>query len=158
MRFDWRELSTASKLLIAASVLLLIDLFLNWQEACVSFAGTETCGGESGWAGVGFIVGILALALLVWEVLRMLGMTATWNLPVAANLVSAALAAGILVFTIIKFLADGEFRNWPAWLGLLLAIAIAVGGWLRYKEADDVARTPTTTEPPAAPPPAAPPA
>ena len=158
MSFDWRELSTASKLLIAASVLLLIDLFLNWQQACVQFAGTETCGGESGWSGIGFLVGILTLALLAWEVLRVLGMTANWNLPVAANLVSAALAAAILVFTIIKFLADGEFRHWPAWLGLLLAIAIAVGGWLRYKEADDVATTRTTSEPPPAPPPAAPPA
>ena len=156
MRFDWRDLSTASKLLIAASVLLLIDLFLNWQEACVSFGGTETCGGESGWSGIGFLVGILTLALLAWEVLRMLGMTAQWNLPVAANLVSAALAGGVLLFTIIKFLSDGEFRNWPAWLGLLLAIAIGVGGWMRYREADEAAATRTTTEPPAAPPPAAP--
>ena len=31
----------------------------------------------------------------------------------------------------IKFLVDNESRHWPAWIGLILAILIAVGGYLR---------------------------
>lgn len=147
------DLSTATKLLLGAGVLMLIDLFLSWQEVCVSAPGfPEQCAGRSGWAGWGTIVGLLVIALIVWEAIHLAGIAQNINIPVAASLVSAALAAGVLLFTIIKFLADNEARNWPAWLGLLLAIAIAIGGWLKYKETPEtVAATPY--EPPAAPPP-----
>lgn len=33
----------------------------------------------------------------------------------------------------IKFFVDDEFRHWPAWICLILAIVIAVGAWLRWQ-------------------------
>jgi hypothetical protein len=148
------DLSTATKLLLGAAVLMFIDLFLSWQKVCVSAPGfPEQCGTRSGWAGWGTLVGLLVVALIVWEGITLAGIASNLNVPIAASIVSAALAAGILLFTIIKFLADNEARSWPAWVGLILAIAIAVGGWLKYKETPETAAVATPAEPPAAPPP-----
>jgi hypothetical protein len=152
------DLSTATKVLLGAGVLMFIDLFLAWQKVCVSAPGfPETCGTRSGWAGWGTLVGLLVVALIVWEAITLAGIASNLNVPVAASIVSAALAAGILLFTIIKFLIDNEARSWPAWLGLLLAIAIAVGGWLKYKETPETAMATPAGPPPPAPPPAPPP-
>jgi hypothetical protein len=150
------DLSTATKVLLGAGVLMFIDLFLSWQKVCVSAPGfPEACGTRSGWAGWGVLVGLLVIALIVWEGITLAGMASNLNVPIAASVLSAGLAAAILLFTIIKFLADNEARSWPAWVGLILAIAIAVGGWLKYSEAPAAAPT-ATSEPPPAPPPAPP--
>ncbi len=148
------ELSTATKLLLGAGLLLLIDLFLAWQKVCVGAGNFHACGSQSGWHGVGIIVGLLTIALLVWEGLKLANVDLRNTIPFPGGLVTAALAAGILVFTIIKFLADNEARHWPAWLGLLLSIAIAVGGWMRFTEGDAPARMagPGTAAPPPPPP------
>jgi len=152
------DLSLATKVLLGAAVLMFIDLLLSWQKVCVSAPGIpEQCASRSGWAGWGTLVGLLVIALIVWEGITLAGIASNLNLPVAASIVSAALAAGILLFTVIKFLADNEARSWPAWVGLILAIAIAVGGWLKYKETPETAPATTPTEPPPAPPPAPPP-
>lgn len=142
------DLTTGTKLLLGAGFLLLIDLFLGWQK--VDFPAPLPDVTVSGWEGIGVLVGLLVIALLVWEGLQLAGMTASWKLPIAANIISAALAGAVAVFAIIEFLTHNEARSWPAWLGLLLAIVLAVGAWLKYSEAP-VARA--TTAPPAAPPP-----
>jgi hypothetical protein len=155
------DLSTATKVLLGAGVLMFIDLFLSWQKQCVDTPIGDVCGSQSGWHGWGTLVGLLVVALIVWEAITLAGIASNLNVPVAASIVSAALAAGILLFTIIKFLADNEARSWPAWIGLLLAIAIAIGGWLKYKETPDTAMArpaPPAPPPPAAPPPPPPPA
>ncbi len=147
------DLSTATKVLLGAAVLMFIDLFLSWQKECVDTPIGDVCGSRSGWAGWGVAIGLLTIALIAWEVINLLGLARNITLPVAAGIISAALAAGILLFTIIKFLADNESRSWPMWVGLLLALAIAVGGWLKYKETEEAA--PATAGPSAgsAPPP-----
>jgi hypothetical protein len=136
------QLSTATKLLLGAGFLLFIDSFLDWQQACVSLGGgTEVCGGNTAWSGIGVLVGLLVIALLVWEVLQLTGAAKGLNVPVA--LVTAGLAAAILLFTIIKFFVDDTARHWPAWVGLILAIVIAVGGWLRFQESPQRPATPS---------------
>ena len=147
------DLSTATKLLLGAGVLMFIDLFLSWQKQCVDTPIGDVCASQSGWHGWGTLVGVLVIALIAWEVAQLLGLLANVNIPVAATIVSAALAAGILLFTILKFLVDNEARSWPSWLGLLLAIAIAVGGWLKWKETPEPATAYTPSSPPPPPPP-----
>jgi hypothetical protein len=150
MRFDWGGLSTGRKVLLVGGVLLVIDLFLHWQSKDI---GPITVS-RSGWHGIGVLVGLLTLAMIAWEMIGALGVDlgdAVRNLP--TNLISAALAAAVTLFTIIEFLTHNEIRSWPAWIGLILAIVIAVGGWLRFSEGETAA-TPTTstTTPPPTPP------
>jgi hypothetical protein len=153
------EISNTTKALLGVGVLMFIDLLFNWQEVCVSFAGVEQCGGRSGWAGWGTLVGILLIGLLIWEGLTLAGMHKNLNLPVAAGMISAALTVAILVFTVIKFLADNEFRKWPAWVGLVLAIVLVVLGWRKYVEAGGMeGMTSAPAQQPPPPPPAEPPA
>ncbi len=136
-----KALSRSSQLLLGAGLLLFIDLFLSWQQVSVF--------SRSGWHGWGILVGILVIALVAWEALQIFGQKV--ELPVKPALLSAGLAAAVLLFTVIKFLVDNEFRHWPAWVGLILAIVIGFGGFLRWsgdspKEMQRAARTP----PPAA--------
>src|SRR5581483_384213 len=151
-----KGMSRSSQLLLGAGLLLFIFLFFDWQQVCVNFGGSSACGGRSGWHGWGVLVGILTIALIAWELMHLFGVKLP-ELPVKAAMITAGLCAGILLFTVIKFLVDNEARHWPAWIGLILAIVIAVGGWLRWS-GDEPRELNISKAPPAAPPPAEPPA
>ena len=157
MRFDWRGLSTGRQVLLAAGLLLFIDLFLDWQQVCASFGPAgSVCGSRSGWHGIGILVGLLTIALLAWEAIGALNLDlgeAVRALP--ANLISAALAAAVTLFVVIEFLTYNEARHWPAWIGLILGVVIAIGGWLRFSEGTTTAPS-ASTPPPTTPPPAPP--
>src|SRR2546423_12190038 len=133
-------LSRSSQLLLGAGLLLFIFLFFDWQQACAG----SFCAGRSGWHGWGVVAGLFVIALLLWEAAQVVGVNV--QLPIKAAVLSAGLAAAVLLFTVIKFLVDNEARHWPAWIGLILAIVIAIGGWLRWSgdavKEMQVARTP----------------
>jgi len=129
---DISKLSHGAKLIIAGSVAFLIVSIFNWQEVEVSGLATF---GRSMWHGWGVLAGLLAIALLVWEVIRLANVNVA--MPVTPAMVSAALAVLLAIFTVIKFLADNEFRTFWAWLGLILAIAVVVGAWLNMQAAGE---------------------
>jgi len=87
------------------------------------------------WHGWGVLAGLLAIGLLVWEVIRLANINVA--MPVTPAMTSAALAVLLAIFTVIKFLADNEFRTFWSWLGLILAIAIVVGAWLNMQAAGE---------------------
>src|SRR2546422_1676209 len=99
-----KGLSRSSQLLLGAGLLLFIFLFFDWQQ--VSFLGRSA--GASGWHGWGVAAGLFTIALLLWEAVQVFGMKV--ELPVKPALLSAALAAGVLLFTVIKFLVDNTAR------------------------------------------------
>ena len=130
--FDMARVSTASKILLIAGVLYIIDLFLPWQRACIDL-GLDlpgTCVSESGAAGIGVLNLLLAIALVAWEGMAVGGVEI--NAPKA--LISAALAGAIVVFTILKIIVDSESLYLFAWIGLILALVIGYGGWMRWQE------------------------
>ena len=65
---DISKLSHGAKLVLAGTAAFLLVSFFNWQE--VEF-GDIASAGVSMWHGWGFLAGLLALALLVWEGLRL---------------------------------------------------------------------------------------
>jgi hypothetical protein len=127
---DFSKLSNGAKLVLGATIAFLIVSIFNWQE--VEIANIASAG-RSMWAGWGTLAGLLAIALLVWEGLRLANINVA--LPVTPAMTSAFLAILLLVFTILKFLVDNEFRTFWAWLGLLLAIGITAGAVTNMKEA-----------------------
>jgi hypothetical protein len=124
--FDWSKMSTASRILIIAGAIYIIDLFLPWQS--VDF-GIDTLT-VSGVHGIGVLNLLLAIALVAWEVMAIAGVEV--NAP--KSLISAALAGGIVLFTILKIIVDSEAMAIFAWIGLILALVIGYGGWMRWQE------------------------
>lgn len=130
--FDMSKMSTASKILLGGGVLFLIDTFLPWQRVCLDLGalGGDVCGSASGASGIGIINLLLAVALVVWEGLALAGV----DVPAPKNMVSAALAGGIVVFTLLKILVDSEALFLFAFVGIVLALVIGYGGWMRWQE------------------------
>ena len=129
---DISKLSHGAKVVLATTVAFLIVSFFNWQE--VEFEGLGSAG-VSMWHGVGVIAGLLAIALLLWEGLKLIDFKL--ELGITPTMVAALLAALLLIFTVIKFLVANEFRTFWSWIGLLLAIAIAVGAWMNMQAAGE---------------------
>jgi len=146
---NFAELSKGTKVLLVAGLLLLIDSFLAWQQISAGVGNFKVTASANMWHGIGVLAGLLVIALLVWEGLQVAGVTSGLQLPVPAALISAGLAAATALFVIIKFLIANEARHWPSWIGLILAIAVAGGGWLKFSEAPATAPTAAAPPPPA---------
>jgi hypothetical protein len=129
--FDMSKMSTASKILLGGSILYFIDMILQWNKACFG----PICAGVSGWHGIGIISGLIALAIIGMEVITLFGMNVEMGTAQSRSTLEAGLAGALLVFTLLKILIDSEFLAWPAWLGIVLAVVIAYGGWMRWQEA-----------------------
>ena len=122
------EINHGAKVVLGASIVFLIVSFFNWQEVDLGAFGEA---GISMWHGVGWIAGLLAIAIIVWQAIRLSNLNL--EIGVGPAMVTAFLAVLLLLFTVIKFFADSEFRTWAAWVGLILAIVIVAGAWANMK-------------------------
>jgi hypothetical protein len=155
---DLRTLSTGTKLLLAAGVLLLIDTFLAWQKVSVEVGGVEIASASrNAWYGFwGVAMGLVLIALLVWVALQVANVDLP-DLNVPERTITAVLAVLVFVLALLKNLVD-DYSAWPSYVGVVLAAGVAVGGWMRMQEEPEAAAvppTPAATE--AAPPPPTPP-
>jgi len=142
-RIDW----SASVVIFAGLLALIVDMFLGWVKVTVYSAGlfgtphtfdVQVTG--SGWAGWGIVGGILAVVLMFWH---------AWSLrrrrvPVGAAAVTVALAAATAGPTIWQALtgeadvvsAEGTLfvtvtRLWPAQAAIGLTVAVAAAATTR---------------------------
>ena len=136
MQAIWK--SWAPYLIGLLGTLLFVDLFLGWHRASVSVAGAVDIEGDSSaWAGWGAVAGVLLVAVLLWEGLRLRGAAVAQS--ASAAVVSFMLALGVVAFTAIEFFAgtasvqtgsvvtvDVHGRQWPAYAGLALAGLLAL--------------------------------
>lgn len=128
---DLSKLTLGSKLVLGLGVVMLIDSFLHWQQVSVGPISV----GVSMWHGLGVLVGLLLLAILVWEVAQVAGIKIAFG-PLSSSMVTSALAALLMLFTLIKVLSNDYVAAW-AWIGLVLAAGIAVGAWLSMQSAGE---------------------
>ena len=155
------RMSTATKILLGAGVILLIDSFLPyWNRAC-SGGGTafgvdipEFCIGINMWSGVWVLAGILLVALVAEEAMRAFGVGMGTMPQRTIDMVSVGLAFGTAALVILRVLLNLTAASFGAWLGIILALAIAYGGYMRLQEAK---AAPAAPPPPAAAPPPPPP-
>ena len=154
-----QSLSLARKLILGGGILLLIDTFLNWQQISVSFGGQEVAsGGQSAWHGFwGVLLGLMTVALVAWVIARLFGVQMPEGVP--EGLISLVLGGLILLFAVIKVLAD-DYVHWPAYLGIVLAAVVTYGAWRNFQESGEslpsMPRTATAGAPAAAATPSAP--
>jgi hypothetical protein len=130
------ELSHGAKVVLGAAIALLVVSFFNWFEyADIGFANM--------WNGIGVLAGLLLIALIVWQAIRL----ANINLEIGVTpaMVTAALSILLLIFVVIRFLDkpgpsianEGVSRTIWAWIGLVLAIVIVVGAWMNMQAAGE---------------------
>jgi uncharacterized membrane protein len=125
----FNALGRGAQIMLVSGVLFLISTFFNWQS--VDVGPVEV--GQSAWHGFwGVVMGLLAIVLIAWLVARVAGLEIP--IPFSTALVAAALAVLIFVFALIKVLTDDFTSSW-AWIGLVLAAIVVVGGWLEVQAA-----------------------
>jgi len=135
----FNALGRGAQLMLIGGVLLLIDLFLPWQDFGNEFSDAVGVDASfSGWRGFGgVLVGLLTIVLLAWVIVRLASVDIP--LPTSTAMTAAIIGTLILIFTIIKLLTilGDEATIW-AWIGLALAIVIAVGAFKAVNEAGGV--------------------
>ena len=153
--FDVSKLSTASKILLIAGILLLIDSFLKWQKICFDFGGVAglgtTCPGVNAWSGsgsfFGLLMGLSTLALLIWEGIQLAGAGDNIKIPIPASKLSAYLGFAVAGFGILKLLLVLISEVKPSlfgWIGLVLILVIAYGAWMKFQEPETAAAPPAS--------------
>jgi len=136
--FDMSRMTTPTKIILGGGILLLIDSFLAWQKVCAGIEGiAEFCVSASMWGGdgaiFGVIAGLLTIAVIVWEVLALAGTNLNVGMP--ASKLSAYLGFGVVGFTVLKFIfALTESPSFGAYVGLILALVVGYGAWMRLQE------------------------
>ena len=137
------ELSHGAKVVLGATIAFLIVSFFSWFH----YTGPgkdelEAIGADTGitmWHGVGWIAGLLAIGLLVWQAIRLANIE--FEIGVTPAMITAALSVLVLIFALIRWLdkPGGDFvgRTFWSWLGLAFAIVMVVGAWLNMRAAGE---------------------
>lgn len=135
----FNALGRGAQLMLVGAVLLFIDLFLPWQDFDVGGLADElgVDATFSGWRGIGIVLGLLTIVLVAWLIVRLASVNIP--LPVSTAMSAAVLGTLILIFAVIKILTilGDEATIW-AWIGLVLAVLIAVGAFMTVQEAGGV--------------------
>ena len=118
------KLSREAQVVLGGGVLLLILSFFPWQSVSI-FSFNE-------WHGIGFLAGLLVIAMLVWEVLRLMEANVSLG-TLSPGIVSFGLAMLTVLFTVIAFFDKSAARNWPAWIALLVALLVAAAAVMRAR-------------------------
>ena len=122
------KLTREAQIVLGGAALLLILSFFTWQG--VDFGPYSV--GVNELHGIGVLAVLLVIALLAWEVVRLLGVKISLG-STSEGLVSAGLAMLAAGLTVITFLTHSEFRKWPEWIALILSCVIAVAAFMRAR-------------------------
>lgn len=122
--------SLASKVLLAASLVFFIDGFLAWQKVSLGPISVSA----NGWHGVGIIAILCAIGVLAIEGARVSGVRLPLDSQLEAWIVTG-LAGAVVLFTIIKIIVD-DFGAYGKWIGIVAAIVVGVGGFMRLAESN----------------------
>ncbi len=130
-------LGRGTQIMLVASVLLLINSFLRWQEVEFDLGPLgEGSAGVSAWDNfLGIVMGLLTIVLIAWIVARIARVDIP--IPISPAMTGAILAVLIFALALLKNLTD-DFSTFWSYLGVVLAALIAVGAWLVVQEAGGV--------------------
>jgi hypothetical protein len=126
------KLSREVQIVLAGGVILFVLSFLDWQQVSLDVLGIGGSVGVDEWHGIGILAGLLVVALLAWEVGRLFGVKLADGGP-SEGVVSVGLALLVALFTLITFLTHDFARHWPAWIGLVVALVVAIAAVRRAR-------------------------
>ena len=134
----FNALGRGAQIMLVSGLLLFISLFLPWQDFGNEFSDAIGVDASfNGWRGIGAIVGILTIVLLAWLIVRLASVNIP--LPVSTAMTAALIGTLILIFTVIKILTIlGDEPTIWAWVGLVLAVVVAIGSFQVVQEAGGI--------------------
>lgn len=124
-----------SKVILVLSAVFLLEMLTPWQRVCQitgSDSDPRVCGWVTGYNGFGYWAAAFAAAILVWELLPVVVERLSMRGWPAAG-VTALLATGLAVTTLVKMIQDNEFQTFWAWVGFALALVIMLTAILRLR-------------------------
>jgi hypothetical protein len=128
-------------LLVLTALLLLVDLSLEWRELSVRGAGVAVDAGASAWGGWGGLAGVLLVAYVVLDVAAGRPVEAAAAALAASGFVVLEFFTGAAEVDVAGVVSVSRDELWPAYAGLGLAVALAVGAGVqlaaRIRGADD---------------------
>ena len=132
-----KALGRGTQLMFIASVLLLIISFFNWQEVDFDLGPLGSgSAGVSMWDDIGgILIGILTIVLIARIVARMSAV----DVPIPLSFATTSFVLGVLiaVLAVVKNVTD-NYSTWASYVGVVLAILVAVGAWLEVQDAGGV--------------------
>ncbi len=144
---DFTKLSQGERIVLIAGILLIVDLLLfPWHKfpglLGVPPYGPSSTGIQSPGAAWGVIALLVTLAMVAHLVATRLANVTLPDIPLPWGQVH--LIAGCTVFglLLIKLVAETDFTAYGAYLGVMLAAALAFGGFVVNKEATATGRGP----------------
>jgi hypothetical protein len=114
---------------LSGLILFVIFSFFDWQQASI---GPYTVG-RNLWHGIGIITVLIAICYLAWEIGRAMHYEVKLG-EVTPAMSSVGLSVALLIFTVITFFDWSDYRHWPQYVGLLLAILLTVVAAKRGKD------------------------
>ncbi len=136
---DFNKLSKGERIVLVAGVLLVIDLlFLPWHRIRLSVLGvgvTETATGVQAPNGGWGVLALLITLVMIGQIVAARFTSARLpRPPVPWGQVHLFAGIAVLVLLLIKLVAETDFLGFGAWLGIILAAALAFGGFTISKE------------------------
>jgi hypothetical protein len=132
-----KALGRGTQLMFIASVLLIIDSFFHWQEVDFDLGPSGSgSAGVSAWDNfLGIVMGLLTIVLIA----RIAARLAAVDVPIPLSFATTSFVLGVLiaVFAVLKNLTD-DYSTFLSYVGVGLAIIIAVGAWMEVQEAGGV--------------------
>ena len=140
---DLGKLSRGERIIVSAGVLLVIDLlFLPWHSITVPFIGSVDRNGiSSPNAFLGFLAALTAAAMVAQVIVSKFTSAMLPELPVPwprAHMIGGLAVLGLLV---LKLLLQTSFLGFGAYLGILIAAGLALGGYTVNQESSRAGTT-----------------
>ncbi len=127
-----KALGRGTQVMFIAAVLLVIVMFFHWQEVDTAIGSF----GQNAWHGFwGVVMGILTIVLVA----RIAARLAAVDVPIPLSFATTSFVLGVLIAicAVLKLLTD-DYRNFWAFIGVGLAIAVAIGAWLAVQESGGI--------------------
>jgi hypothetical protein len=135
---DFNKLSKGERIVLVAGVLLVIDLlFLPWHRIKISaILGVDVSrtGVQSPNSGYGVLALLITLVMIAQIVAARFTSARLPRPPIPWGQVHLFAGIAVLVLLLIKLVAETDYLGFGCFLGILLAAALAFGGFTISKE------------------------
>ncbi len=137
---QFQKMGLGEKIILIAGPLLFIDSFLKWYSVSFEAFGFSASVSRSGWQSPGALWSILAvligLVMCGLVVAIRFGNVKLPELPQGVTWARLHLGLGgaAVLFVLVKFINESSSLSYGFYIGIILALALAAGGFLLFQE------------------------